>query len=113
VSAAAVTARLNEAWHVLGDPARRRGYDAEMFPHPAVTSGAAPPQPSTGRRYADTALGILFAISTVVLLFGAWGTLRWLWVLQILVPLVFKAGQLLWQRRATRRAAITSSRRET
>ena len=101
-NAAAVTARLNEAWHVLGDPARRRAYDAEMFPHPAVTSRAAPPQPSTGRRYADTALGILFAISTIVLLVGAWGPLRWLWVLQILVPLVFNAGQRLWQRRADR-----------
>jgi hypothetical protein len=46
-NAAAVTARLNEAWHVLGDPARRRAYDAEMCPYPAVTSGAALPRPSS------------------------------------------------------------------
>ena len=53
-------------------------------------------------RYADTALGILFAIATVVVLFGVGGWLRWLWVLQIRAPLLFRAGLLLWNRRANR-----------
>lgn len=38
---------INMAWAVLGDPARRRAYDASLVrPEPAVGSAPAPPYPS-------------------------------------------------------------------
>jgi hypothetical protein len=48
VHATAIAALINEAWGILGDPKRRRVYDADLTREEALS--AAPPQPNRDQR---------------------------------------------------------------